>query len=962
MVSGFLLFASLGAARDLLPERWIENLAAADGSIQQSLSFLTVAGVGYRVEISGDLVSWTIDDEIHGLGHVAAIPMRQFTAPTPVQGSGSPVPIIRPLATPSLVLRPSSEPDGGTIVSWKSLDHGGPVVHRIAIDLIPEWNRHPLFSHRCNDYYFFLFVPGRAIAPPSQPAVLGVRDSAMIQQLEANLPTMNQMVAASVAFARTVPRTAPVQPGPKKFWRIVADWSVDTDLDGSPDWAEFEVAADPSHPSYGLADAFDADVDGNQIADGVQLDNDRDGTSDDQDIALGDPSVTEAITSEARYALFAIPSSGPGPAPLSINDRGTVLYNAGVWTNGLFKGLRALPPGQGGYATSQNDLGEIVGPGSMVSAVNADAITPATVYWASPDADPAFVTIEQANGSLISAEPVSGISNDGHIICSQSFTSTPAGGQGSVEGETRAMWTLPRNGRSTTRFQVPLGFRSIFDKDTYWGIEAETEAPLWSGSFPAPPDLNSVINFVRLGNGSLRAFYGNRTPATLIGDQWITTGALEDAIDSAVDGTAIRRNPAGLLAPVLLNGRWRQITRAAAFDLPPTWRGSDVKHLDTSPGGWILTARGSEIQPEFGAMLPLRISGEYTNHEDEVITEAVGVDDFSVTASDMPVATKDRLWVMAPQERTTEVRLRAPLASPTTLEITGEGLAFNGNPTLSLANPENHFTVHATAAAATGSEILADLKLGGQVSSVSKPLGFKVMKKRTIKVAVYKITKADASGNPEVVPNLIPDEEELRNHLNEVFLPQLNANVEVRIEPTPLLVRWDVGVGNDSLDGNGFVGVLTPEQQAIEDAKNLLKAAQEAQPGHVPFAENITVYLVGGRKPISGDAFGVTSRETRTCWVIGNFVSAMTGTQLIPYDPGEGHLHTITHEIGHVLVGKGHPDQKVQPGPAPLDGTDHKRRLMCSGLAVGLSPGNLLVKGEWDAAEEWMNANIPNEQ
>lgn len=40
----------------------------------------------------------------------------------------------------------------------------------------------------------------------------------------------------------------------------------------------------------------------------------------------------------------------------------------------------------------------------------------------------------------------------------------------------------------------------------------------------------------------------------------------------------------------------------------------------------------------------------------------------------------------------------------------------------------------------------------------------------------------------------------------------------------------------------------------------------------------------------------------------------------------------------------------------------HKRRLMCSGLAVGLSPGNLLVKGDWDAAEERMNANIPNEQ
>ena len=128
------------------------------------------------------------------------------------------------------------------------------------------------------------------------------------------------------------------------------------------------------------------------------------------------------------------------------------------------------------------------------------------------------------------------------------------------------------------------------------------------------------------------------------------------------------------------------------------------------------------------------------------------------------------------------------------------------------------------------------------------------------------------------------------------------------------------------------------------------------------FNPNFNLYLVGCEKPISTDAFGITSRETKTCWVIGNFVSPMNSDTALLYDPDEGHMHNIAHEIGHVLVGPGHPDEKDFPGPAPLMGTNRKLRLMASGSASGSSSaferGKLLVKGEWDDAEAWMAAEI----
>ena len=67
----------------------------------------------------------------------------------------------------------------------------------------------------------------------------------------------------------------------------------------------------------------------------------------------------------------------------------------------------------------------------------------------------------------------------------------------------------------------------------------------------------------------------------------------------------------------------------------------------------------------------------------------------------------------------------------------------------------------------------------------------------------------------------------------------------------------------------------------------------------------------------------------------------------------ERQLATLAHEIGHNLVGAGHPNQNN--GPAPLTDTYHPDRLMASGGISPTNTPNLMVKGEWDEAEVTLN-------
>jgi hypothetical protein len=64
-------------------------------------------------------------------------------------------------------------------------------------------------------------------------------------------------------------------------------------------------------------------------------------------------------------------------------------------------------------------------------------------------------------------------------------------------------------------------------------------------------------------------------------------------------------------------------------------------------------------------------------------------------------------------------------------------------------------------------------------------------------------------------------------------------------------------------------------------------------------------------------------------------------------------MRTTAHEMGHLIIKYGHPDDGA--GAAPLPGTDHNERLMRSGGSKAILRGNRLVKGEWDEAEVWLS-------
>jgi hypothetical protein len=98
--------------------------------------------------------------------------------------------------------------------------------------------------------------------------------------------------------------------------------------------------------------------------------------------------------------------------------------------------------------------------------------------------------------------------------------------------------------------------------------------------------------------------------------------------------------------------------------------------------------------------------------------------------------------------------------------------------------------------------------------------------------------------------------------------------------------------------------------------------------------------------------YGHAPSGTNTCVINESFPGA-------PARSDDEIIHTIAHEIGHVFVGSGHPDEFA--GPAILFNTDPTKRLMCSGNRSNLN-SKLLVNSEWDKAEEWLKKNIDEKQ
>ena len=160
------------------------------------------------------------------------------------------------------------------------------------------------------------------------------------------------------------------------------------------------------------------------------------------------------------------------------------------------------------------------------------------------------------------------------------------------------------------------------------------------------------------------------------------------------------------------------------------------------------------------------------------------------------------------------------------------------------------------------------------------------------------VLSSGGNDNLDNPPSAVPTAQALTAWLNRIFVPQLNATIEITTFPTRLRLNWDIGavIPNGALDVN-VLDEHSPEQIAIVNAI----------PTGTP-EPNITVFLLGGPNQIqagSTKALGLTNRAQRTVWVMAENL----GDRLTE-DVGQ----TIGHEMGHMLVDYGHPDESRNPG------------------------------------------------
>lgn len=957
-----------------------ENISLANGSIQHSIAIETKPGLLYTFQSSDDLVSWNDDAVYYSLGQKLTHALRESTPPPPPDPEAPPAPAY-PSAFATLLVQPSIGTSGGTVVSWRSLDDGSAVTYHIAGNMDPAWQLVPMIVCGYDNHQFFFSHPPSSVAPPAENPMLGEKDATMIAVLEDRLDEINQSLINSAYQTQHLPAPAPTA-GQRRFLRVKAT-AVDTDGDHITDFDEFLLAAE-NNP---LGNAFNPDADGNGKKDNEQVDTDKDGTFDAYDATPQDETAAYSLIPYARYALFEIPDGA-----IQINDRGTVLYYDSVWRGGTTTYLTG-----NGYANAINDRDMILG---TMEFTWDEMIWNAACYWSGPGGGPAVVSAKHQSGDphhvwRISSwigdhvrTPGTVLTNDGRFPGVSTKDDTPS--------DAHHIWQLPIDDKEASSGAGPFYMTNMGPDGLMWGYEWDMESGAVYGKVYAPNELEGIASFFPLnvtraslpnGKVSVFALSEHEDPDSLVhhDGSWKSSPTYGKAIDMATDGTAIGRRHEGKVMPILQNGKWHSIERSAP-DLPENWKSITAELVDTTPSGWILGRHEEGTFGKAGVLLPLRLDGV---PPDITAKEATGVDGISVGADNPELnvlgdptfkPVKERLWIMAPAgSGATSVCIKAPLNQNTPLKISAPGIKFNGQDELSLSSPEQTITITATNQAGSGEDIPAQLKFG-EVTSISQPIGLKIMKERLVKVTLHPIASisyprkvAPNSRYPDLLaqkrsyrPRGTPEKSDLEAFLKRIFKPQLNAIFEVTVR-TEVELEWDTATPqdfglpspNDSVypHDNWLFFASDPGVEEISIHNAMKDENADINIYYMNFGASGGIFLGGVQsgqfKGVPGDG---AARPSGNYLFIDSLKFMSHGEYEVPY-----RLHTIAHEIGHLLVGPGHPHQEDRYGMAPLKGLLPKNsvgeRLMATGEAFRRpNPGCRLVKGEWDMAEKWFKA------
>lgn len=934
------------------PAYWVENFTHEDQSISRVLVFQSFPGVAYTVETSHDLTQWTKGQTFYGLGQEIAVPMIQTAAPpvssTPPNPNGpAPTPSVSKIV--SLILRPTASQ--GIVISWLSLDTQAPVEHHFSsLTMDQAWNENLYYMKQYGSHYFCISHPfSTAVAKTN--ITHGPLDAALVTSFEANFSTMNAEVAASVERARLNPfAPAPSDPNSRKFFRIVANWGLDSDFDLSPDWLEFmglmgidgmvgsTTAVDANgDPFQVVSDPYGAATTPSGQAAGALIDTDGDGIADGEDMHPTSKFWNKKKIS-VRFAVMEvdIPESEEetiATQVLQTNGKGQVLFPKAVWQNGATQTL-SVGSFTSAFALAMNDKGEILG------SANDDAVPfDGLCLWASRTAAPQWISTSGTGNNLIYAT-LSDSSFYGSFGGADLFTDTRrfcAAGKEiepganpedspSVNWHPQAEWKTSASGQ-VTQTQTDLGSIFVHDAAYIWGYPDEDDDTTLNGK----KLKNEVIRLVKLDESRLLAFSGRplmEVHSMIDNDKWAKEASLPSALDASATGIV-----ALFPSSTWLNNKQYALDQIAP-EIGEVWKNGTAWH-DVSPKGHMLLLKTVSDQNSVTGTTPEKAALAFPFVVEDN-TFATGVDDQSVLATPSETNAngyQPKLWVMAPQGSWSDSSGTYNNSNAFTIKVP-----------LDIATMNMTFE-HATATASSLTGNSTSLEISGTGSetkdgkitfamsgrdALSYPIGVKSMKKRTVKVRVYPLKISPQSPN-----TLLPTKQELEEELNEIFGKQINAYFDVTTEGQQTL-NFDLAPS----------GIVDQAMSNYQEATYLMGQCPKGDHDVVLYLLSDSLYEANQPGTVGGKYPGYDA-----CFILAqNHPTIPQGAAQV--------LRTIAHEIGHCLLdngGIGHPDELQ--GPAHLPGTDVTKRLMCSGNNRR-ADGTLLVKKEWDEAEKWLKKNL----
>ncbi len=770
----------------------------------------------------------------------------------------------------------------------------------------------------------------------------------------------------------------------------------DTDDDTLPDGWETAHQLDPldngtTNPQHGADGNFQNSGTSNSQAfsSGVQAitgatlaDHDADGLPNEIDAASEEPLIDWEKALEAGYVVIDLKTSAlPFPAfrhlDMILNNHGDIARGVsndgehppslwGAETNYVWRDFQEFPPGPGhhfvDYSESMLSFGD---DGKVYDRVwlSDQPLYYDMLVWQNPDSPPVLqgniVPTGSNESSLIT------IARFDKIVTQHDFVDDE-------ESNPMRIRTITVNG--TTSTETDDAYPAVEKLSSIAHTNGNTLVPavLRSGRIPITKEGVTKVGDILITGYPL--FY-NEDP---MGRLLLTQGTSSE--ETYLERRLIDRSES---MPMPAISDMNRSGVGITFPLKQLWRNGRTIQLDEllAGSGWenIQAEQINESGDILGSASRIGGNGDIV----PVLLQTVlvkdniyptGVDDLSRTADKSDIGYWNDFWIMAPlqgpplpggdaYENLTKIRIPGRAGA--------NGIVSSANATPDPAQIALDGAFHDVLWQGTGggkfSEERVKLDIAGDPETKEMPIMVKTMKYRTVKVAVYRVKRPGPRDFPAFTAQ---QKENIDRQLFKAYSRQINAWFS--------LDYFDKEIAYDTHGDPADPSDTRPDGALIIETAEEMAFATSPEFSGTDDTHDIKIILVDDiRYSVENfHAAGKSYKGVKGRWIFPHntcilaygirlenpagdpdVISQETSTQL-----GD----TMAHEIGHVMLKKGHPDlyDKLDPinsgGPAPLPSLGlpkQKERLMCSGNHRDAGSFRL-VKTEWDKAEIWLSDNI----